>query len=105
MNKFRSQVTFDVNKSSKIARIELPKIYYPGYKAYSNLNGKKEKLLVQPSKNGYVQINLPKGISGKIVTYYGLSLATVIGLLLTGVTIIIIIVWTCKQPYRRKKRA
>lgn len=102
-SKFRSQITFDVKKTSKITRIELPKIYYPGYKAYSSLNSKKEKLLVQPSKNGYVQINLPKGTSGKIVTYYGLSRATVIGLLITGITIIMIIVWTLKQTYRRKK--
>lgn len=104
-SKFRSRITFDVKESSKMRRLELPKIYYPGYKAYSSLNGKKEKLLVQPSKNGYVQINLPKGMSGKIVSYYGLSRASVIGLLLTGITIILIIVWMCKQTYHRKKIA
>lgn len=103
-NSYRSRIEFDTNETKTGDEIELPKIYYPGYKAYVDSNGKKEQLTVKPSKDGYVQINLPKGIKGKIVSYYGLSRATLMGLSVTLLTILIVIICLLRQKCSRKNR-
>ena len=100
----RSKVSFDIKKTDEAKRIELPKIYYPGYKAYNEWNGRKEKLNVQASKGGYVQINLPKGTQGTIVSYFGLSPVSLLGLIITLVTIGIIVISVPLQKYPIRKR-
>ncbi|MGO2298296.1 hypothetical protein [Pseudolactococcus laudensis] len=100
----RSKVSFNIKKTDGIKRIELPKIYYPGYKAYNVWNGKKENLNVQASKGGYVQINLPKGTQGMIVSYFGLSSASLLGLIITFITIGIMVIIIFLQKYSIRKR-
>lgn len=98
----RSEFVFDVPKMVKTTDVEIPKIYYPGYKAYSYMNGEKVALRVVPSKRGFVQVNLPKEKAGRIIVYYGLSRATIIGVSLTLLSIFISICYLIK--YRRDKK-
>lgn len=98
----RSEFVFDVPKMVKTTDVEIPKIYYPGYKAYSYMNGKKVALQVVPSKRGFVQVNLPKEKAGRIIVYYGMSRATIIGISLTLLSIFISICYLIK--YRRDKK-
>lgn len=99
----RSEFVFDVPQMMKVTDVEIPKIYYPGYKAYSYRNGKKVMLQVGPSKRGFVQVNLPKGKVSQVTLYYGLSRATIIGVSLTLLSIFISICYLIKYM-RDKKR-
>lgn len=80
---YRSDYKVEVEKS-KISRLmEIPKIAYPGYKARITLSsGGTMKLGVEASPNGYVQVSIPKEISGEITIYYGLTKATAVGIIL-----------------------
>lgn len=98
----RSEFKFVTKKIDQTINVELPKIYYPGYKAYSYTDGKKSNLQAYPSKRGYVKLTLPKGRSRVVTVYYGLSHATIIGLSLTIVSILISLYYLIK--YRNGKR-
>lgn len=78
------------NLSNETAKIELPMIYYPGYEA--SLNG--EKLTVGYSQeHGLVTVEVPAGAKGEIAVKYGMSLATQIGLMISGLTAALGLVW------------
>lgn len=64
--KNKLDVTFEVNNVTEDTKIELPFIYYLGYKA--NIDG--EELQTTESENGFVEITIPEGKQGKVEAKY-----------------------------------
>ena len=89
----RSDYKVKVKKSDINRLMEIPKVAYPGYKArIVSSSGKVSKLDVGPSSNGYVQVLIPKNASGEVTVYYGLSKATLAGLVLFVISFAMIII-------------
>lgn len=91
------EITFSAKDIKEETKLELPFIYYMGYKA--RVNG--QKLEVSESDNGFVQITLNKGQEGKVeVKYEGTMLyyiSFVISVLGTISFMIYIIILEYKQ--------
>lgn len=96
----------EVENGDGVAELELPVVWYPGYKA--RLNG--EDLAVRASdRYGLVLVSVPAGAEGEIEVWYGVSKATKIGAVISGVTAGLGVVWvTISGIYdavtRKKKR-
>ncbi|MDR0788827.1 MAG: hypothetical protein LBN03_01355 [Bifidobacteriaceae bacterium] len=71
-----------------ISLVELPQIYYPGFKATAD----DEKLKVSESEFGLVQIEIPENFRGEIHSYFSISNAGIIGLIFSLCTILILII-------------
>lgn len=98
------KVDFAVENAGGASEIELPMIWYPGYKA--EIDG--ESLEVGASEEyGMVLVTVPEGKSGTVKVYYGLSKMTGIGLMISGVTAGLSVVWLVfsgmKSGMKRKK--
>lgn len=98
------KVDFDVKNEGGASEIELPMIWYPGYKA--EMDG--ESLEVGASEEyGMVLVKIPEGKSGEVKVYYGLSTMTGIGLTISVVTAGLSVVWLVllgvKSGMKRKK--
>ena len=83
---------FNIKDVTSDIKIELPYLYYPGYKSIlTKNNGQTVTLNVSYSNEGLVEISIPKGSTGKIYTYYGLSNSLIIGLVTTFGVIVLFI--------------
>lgn len=88
--------SFYIEDVEESVTLELPAVWYPGYKA--TLNGK--KVDVHPSeKRGFVEINIDE--AGEVKVKYGTSLATGIGLAISLMTMLGIVAWW-KRDWLRK---
>ncbi len=97
-------VDFAVENDEGVSEIELPMIWYPGYKA--EMDG--EKLDVKASDEyGMVLVTVPEGKSGEVKVYYGLSTMTGIGLAVSTVTAGLSVAWLVisgvRSGMKRKK--
>jgi len=73
--------------------LELPVIYYPGYKAILIAdNGEKITLNTTYSENGLLKIDIPE-TKGKLKVWYGMSKATTIGFICTISTLFCVVIW------------
>lgn len=95
-----------INSDDEDAMVELPMIYYPGYQA--ELDGM--ALQVNPSHEyGLVTVTVPAGATGEIKVWYGLSLATQVGGLISATTLGLSVIWLITSGIidhnKRKKRA
>lgn len=95
------------NNSRTNVDVELPAIYYPGYQAIIEDSSHTQALTTSPSKNGLLNISLPPSNQEKTVTiWYGLSKCTTIGLLITGFSAVLVLIFTVLKVVRnRRKRA
>ena len=83
---------FNIKDVTSDIKIELPYLYYPGYKSVlTKNNGQIISLNVSYSNEGLIEISVPKGFTGKIYTYYGLSNLLIIGLVTTFGVIVLFI--------------
>lgn len=88
-----SRYDFNVNnKSNQQTYIQLPQIYYPGYRAYGISKGKKIFIQSSMSKNGMLCLKIPSSFHGRISSYFGMSKATKVGFFITVVTIFGIVI-------------
>lgn len=96
-------ILFDINYGEKDTIIELPYIYYLGYKAQIIENGIKTDLETFESDNGFVAIKLPKDTSeaNVIVTYNGTTIEKM-GYAISGIALIICIGYSIikKKKYK-----
>lgn len=89
---------YDEDEQTKVAEeevshelsVELPMVYYPGYKA--TLDGT-EVQVKSSEKYGLVEVELPENAHGEVKVWFGLSRPTLIGLLISVGTAILGIVW------------
>jgi hypothetical protein len=108
---FTSQGTdgrLEVQSSSGKLAVELPWVYFPGYWARLVADdGATRTLPVTWSRRGMVQVDLPPGAKGQLVTGYGLSPATRAGLALTGATVVLALATAlaCKRRSRLQAKA
>ena len=79
-----SRMRVEIENSGN-GKIELPVVYYAGYKAESiNENGERLRLRTSVSDGGFLQVELTDEMrSGTIETYYGMSGATVAGVIIS----------------------
>ncbi len=102
MEKDGLRVSFEVENADLVTKVELPLIYYPGYAA--EMAG--EKLEVEPSeKYGMVEVVIPAGKSGKVEVKYGLSRPTLIGMIVSGATAGLGLIWVVISGIVEKRRA
>lgn len=78
-----TKIDFMVEAKSDTS-VELPLVFYPGYKA--TIHGATLKV-VPSEKNGLVEVKVPSMVSGKLEVHYGLSIGTIIGGVVSGLTI------------------
>ena len=79
--------------------VEFPYIYYPGYKII--VNG--EKVESFESENGFLAVSLPEMSSSEVVVeYVGTNLMT-ISKIISGMTLISMIVFKIAKKYKRSK--
>mgnify|MGYP000009070579 FL=1 len=99
-------VNFVSKNSSLPSTIEMPAIYYPGYKAVVEINKQQSYTLsTTASENGLVNVSLPTNYKGGTVhIWYGLSTWTTIGLLATLTTIITLSVFWVVYRIKNKRR-
>lgn len=78
--------TFTIS-TEKESVIELPFVYYPGYKAYIMDGDKKTTLQTKVSDKGFVAVIIPANLSGEVHSKFGLSGASLIGFVITVLTL------------------
>lgn len=92
-------VSFNVADTTTDTAIELPLIWYPGYKA--TING--EKLDLRASKKyGLVEATLPGDTQGEVKIYYTMSIATKIGVIISIATLTSTVGWLWYQNARKR---
>lgn len=98
------RVEFEVDNEGGEALVELPLIYYPGYQA--ELESEHLRLEVTYSDEyNLVVVKIPEGAKGRVKVRYGLSRASGVGLMISGVTMILGVSWLALSVvYERKKR-
>jgi hypothetical protein len=77
-----SHINLSVTTQHSPILLSLPLVYYPGYTVGSN---SQVKLNIGRTQNGLVQINIPENETLDLEIKYGLSLATILGLISTVV--------------------
>ena len=77
----------------KDSYFELPLIYYLGYKATLDVNGKEHNLIVEKGSNNIVKVDLSDYINGTIYVKYGGSILQHISLVISIITLILLIIY------------
>ena len=88
------------NSSDVEAVVELPMIYYPGYKAVMDGN---ELTVGYSTEYGLVTVTIPARTKGEVKVYYGLSLATELGVTITAATIVLSVGWLAVSGVRNAR--
>lgn len=90
------------NNNSNDSYLELPLIYYLGYKATLDVNGKTVNLTVEKGTNNIVKVNLDSYTSGTIkVSYAGTTLEH-ISTVISIVTLILLLLYIIRKKKVRK---
>ena len=95
-----SRMRLVVSENKNGAEIELPMFYYPGFKAV--LNGKLVKTSYS-SKNRMVSVKLNPGQNGALEVYYGISPATKIGSIVSGLSFLACGLFMVIKRYKNAK--
>lgn len=101
------KVDFEIsNENNQSTLVELPLIWYPGYQAI--MDG--EELMVGASEQyGLVEVTIPAHRRGKVEVRYGVSMATKVGLMISGGTLGLSMIWVIctgiHDFYRNRKKA
>ena len=92
-NKENTNMNIKIQNTSEETLIELPYIYYVGYKA--EINGK--KLNVKETENGLVGLDIPKGESGYITIQYRGTKIQKVSTLISIVSFVFFIVYIANK--------
>ena len=95
-----SRMRLAVSENKNGAEIELPMFYYPGFKAV--LNGKLVKTSYS-NKNRMVSVKLNPGQNGALEVYYGISPATKIGSIVSGLSFLACGLFMVIKRYKNAK--
>lgn len=95
-----SRMRLVVSENKNGAEIELPMFYYPGFKAV--LNGKPVKTSYS-NKNRMVSVKLNPGQNGALEVYYGISPATKIGSIVSGLSFLACGLFMVIKRYKNAK--
>ena len=99
VNKKGQNLTCKISALENGTIVEFPYIYYPGYKII--VNG--EKVESFESENGFLAVSLPEMSSSEVVVeYVGTNLMT-ISKIISGMTLISMIVFKIPKKYKRSK--
>lgn len=98
VSKVNLSIKFNIDNVTENSRIELPFIYYQGYKATVN----DKKINITESDNGFIQIEIESGQRGVVnVKYEGTTLYK-ISMIISFISIIGLIIYIviCEKKYR-----
>ena len=95
-----SRMRLVVSENKNGAEIEFPMFYYPGFKAV--LNGKPVKTNYS-NKNRMVSVKLNPGQNGALEVYYGISSATKIGSIVSGLSFLACGLFMVIKRYKNAK--
>ena len=95
-----SRMRLVVSENKNGAEIEFPMFYYPGFKAV--LNGKPVKTNYS-NKNRMVSVKLNPGQNGALEVYYGISPATKIGSIVSGLSFLACGLFMVIKRYKNAK--
>lgn len=95
-----SRMCLVVSENKNGAEIEFPMFYYPGFKAV--LNGKPVKTNYS-NKNRMVSVKLNPGQNGALEVYYGISSATKIGSIVSGLSFLACGLFMVIKRYKNAK--
>ena len=95
-----SRMRLAVSENKNGAEIEFPMFYYPGFKAV--LNGKPVKTNYS-NKNRMVSVKLNPGQNGALEVYYGISPATKIGSIVSGLSFLACGLFMVIKRYKNAK--
>lgn len=95
-----SRMRLVVSENKNGAEIEFPMFYYPGFKAV--LNGKPVKASYS-NKNRMVSVKLNPGENGALEVYYGISPATKIGSIVSGLSFLACGLFMVIKRYKNAK--
>ena len=95
-----SRMRLVVSENKNGAEIEFPMFYYPGFKAA--LNGKPVKTSYS-NKNRMVSVKLNPGQNGALEVYYGISPATKIGSIVSGLSFLACGLFMVIKRYKNAK--
>lgn len=89
-----TNMSFDVSNVTENTVIELPYIYYLGYTVeIQKSDGTTERIDIFESDNGFVAINLEKGIEGKIEVKYSGTILMNISYVVSAITFLALIIY------------
>lgn len=99
-----SKIEFEYDMKNLDMQINVPLIYYKGYKAsIVSEDGKKTELeVVKNDKNGHVLIKGNKELSGTIIVEYKMTFVQLICYIITDITLLILIFYIIIKQYRKK---
>ena len=91
----------DIENGEKDAVLELPFLFYPGYRIILENDGKQIEIEYRESENGFIQISLPDNVqNGKIVTDYTATTLEKTAYAISGVGLILFCIYVAF--YRKK---
>lgn len=97
-----SEMEFYVSEVRENAKLELPYIYYLGYDVTLKTDNKTEKIDIEESENGFLQINLNNVDKGVIVVKYKGTATMKAAYLISFITFLIIIIVNMFVIIRKK---
>ena len=97
-----SEMEFYVSEVRENAKLELPYIYYLGYDVTLKTDNKTEKIDIEESENGFLQINLNNVDKGVIVVKYKGTAIMKAAYLISFITFLIIIIVNMFVIIRKK---
>ncbi len=95
-----SKITFNYERKDLKMEINIPFIYYKGYKAWiEDDDGNKTDLIVEKGNNGHVLIKGDSNYAGKITVEYKHTIIQIISYTLSTITLIATIIYSIKIKY------
>ena len=105
-NKYALHMEFEVKNADMGTQLELPYLFYPGYDVILQYNDKEVDLEITESENGFIQVVIPEDIeSGKITVDYNATILDKVAYAISGVSIIIFIIYVICFRTKMKKEA
>ena len=82
--------------------MELPYIYYPGYKVEVVTNEKILRLQTNETKNGFVGVNIPKSVDAFLKVSYGGTIVMKLSTMISIIGVIILVAYIIKKVFIKK---
>lgn len=103
-NQTGSKIEFEYNEKELNMEINIPLIYYKGYKAsIEDSNGNKTKLeVVKNENNGHVLVKGEKGLTGKITVEYKMTIIQLISYSISSIAFVGLIIYIVLD-YKKEK--
>lgn len=101
--KENGKIYFDVTEEKNSKEINIPLIYYKGYKAYISNGESQEELKVEPNNNGLLLLENESLKTGTIKVEYKMTIIQKISYIITYTTILLLTIYILYKEIKREK--